>query len=106
MLPANQQIIATLPLFVKTAMVNVAPVVWLFYLQSSWSIRFDGPVFWISYGVLSIIIAGCMWFTNKSTPDPTYVSDTEIPTPLTGIVSATFQPLMFAAVIGMYIATT
>ena len=104
MLSIRQQLISCLPLFVKTIMANVAPITWLFYFQPTWGIHFDGPAFWIAYGILSVVVAGGMWFTNNSTPDPTYVSTTEISAPWTGVVSAVFQPLIFLVVIVVYMS--
>ncbi len=81
--------------FIKTAMGNVIPISWLFVFQRMWGVRFDGVWFWSIYAGFTLLVTVGIWFVNRSTPDPSHLTQSEIPTPFFGILTAMFQPIVF-----------
>jgi len=88
--------------FLKTIMGNTLPVFWLFVCQPALGVRFDGPLFWSIYAVLSIIASALIWFVCRTTPDPGSGRVFEVPTPIFGAIAATFQPIIFLCILGVY----
>jgi hypothetical protein len=87
--------------FIKTVMANLAPISWLFVWQTFLGIRFDGVGFWSIYAVFTILVAIGVWFVNGRSPNPGSLEG-EIPTPVFGIVTATYQPVVFLATLALY----
>lgn len=89
-------------LLIKTIMGNTIPIVWLFLLQPLFRLRFDGWTFWLIYGIVSLVASFGMWYANRTVPDPTYKTTSEAPTPILGVVAATFPPIVFILILGVY----
>ena len=83
---------STALLIVKICAANVLPVVlWLF------APGLRGNAFWGAWGILSVIAAAMIWFAVRTTPDPTHLSEVEIPTPGRAAMGAVFQIALYIA---------
>ena len=89
-------------LFIKTVMGNSLPMLWLFVCQPVLDIQFDGVGFWSIYAIFSIIVTVGMWYVNRTMPDPTYATTSEIRTPYFATIASTFQPIVFLCTLGLY----
>jgi hypothetical protein len=107
-MPPSEQLKGSVRLLIKTIMANTPPVVWLFCFQpllstTSLKVRFDGIIFWIIYALFSALFALVMWLSQRTQPDPTYKSSDQVPTPVRGVVAASFQLLVYFGVMAAYL---
>lgn len=74
---------------------HLPPFLWLFAIQPTIEIRFDGVVFWSIYAVWTVADAAYLWWFSR----------TKSRTPICGLVAAMFSFLFFFGIYFGYVNT-
>ena len=87
---------------IRSCMFHALPISWLFVLDPLLNHKYTGVFFWGLYVLLTVGGSFATWYMNRTTPEFIRGECIEVPTPIYGLITASFPFLIFLLVAFIY----